>query len=197
MPFRNIQCTSSGDNGTVVWPPSSGNLILNATLQLGTGNSFAGLLQLKSDSHNFGFILSGAGTLTGSRILTCPDASGVIVVSTADQVVFTTSGPTALTLPTSGTLATTATTSAYTAQTSTYAILATDCTVDCTSGSFTVTLPTAVGATGKIYNIKNSGAGTITVATTSAQTVDGATPPTLTAGVNLTVQSTGANWIIL
>ena len=33
----------------------------------------------------------------------------------------------------------------------------TDYTIDCTANSFTVTLPTAVGITGRIYNIKNSG----------------------------------------
>lgn len=103
-----------------------------------------------------------------------------------------------LTLPNSdGTVAVTALTLDYKAKTSTYAIAASDCTIDCTSGTFTVTLPTAVGITGKVFNIKNSGAGTITVATTSAQTVDGTTPPSVTPGVNLTVQSTGANWIIL
>jgi hypothetical protein len=45
---------------------------------------------------------------------------------------------------------------------------ATDYTVDCTANSFTVTLPTAIGITGRIYNIKNSGTGTITVATNLA-----------------------------
>ena len=81
----------------------------------------------------------------------------------------------------------------------TYAVLATDYTVNCTSGTFTVTLPTAVGADGQIYNIKNSGTGVITLATTSAQTIDGNATATLTLTQyeNLQVQSNGANWIIL
>lgn len=69
--------------------------------------------------------------------------------------------------------------------------------VDCTSGTFTVTLPTAVGVAGIEYTVKNSGAGTITLATTSSQTIDGVTTKTIAAAAVLTVRSTGANWIII
>ena len=68
--------------------------------------------------------------------------------------------------------------------------------VDATSGTFVITLPTAVGVAGKIFEVKNSGAGTITVATTSSQTIDGDTTITLTEKQNLSVQSDGANWIV-
>lgn len=86
----------------------------------------------------------------------------------------------------------------YTAKTTTYAVLSTDFTIDCTSGTFTVTLPTAVGCAGRIYNIKNSGAGVITVATTSSQTIDGSTTAVIAIQYwSITVQSTGANWIII
>lgn len=88
-------------------------------------------------------------------------------------------------------------TMAYVAKTSTYPITTTDYTIDCTSGTFTVTLPTAIGSDGKIYNIKNSGTGVITVATTSSQTIDGALTRTLAQYDNLQIQSTGANWIII
>ena len=43
----------------------------------------------------------------------------------------------------------------YAAVTGTYTIGSDDYLVDCTSGTFTVTLPTAVGIAGKIYVIKN------------------------------------------
>jgi len=52
----------------------------------------------------------------------------------------------------------------YKAVTSTYAITASDYMVDATSGTFQITLPTAVGVAGKIFEIKNSGTGPITVA---------------------------------
>lgn len=84
-----------------------------------------------------------------------------------------------------------------TAITNTYAILTTDLAVNATSGTFTATLPTAVGLTGRVFQIKNSGTGTVTVATTSSQTIDGAATVDLAQYENLTVQSNNANWIIL
>ncbi len=73
---------------------------------------------------------------------------------------------------------------------------ATDYLVNCTANSFTVTLPTAVGITGRQYIIKNTGSSTtITIATTSSQTIDGAAPGTVTTTVPLRVMSDGANWI--
>ncbi len=84
----------------------------------------------------------------------------------------------------------------YTAKTSSYSILTTDDVIDCISGTFTVTLPTSVGVTGRIYRIKNSGTGVITITTTSSQTIDGATTSSLaTQWTKLTVISNGSNWI--
>ena len=85
----------------------------------------------------------------------------------------------------------------YKAVTNTYPVVAADETIDCTSGTFTVTLPTAAGAQGKIYNIKNSGTGVITVATTSSQTIDGSTSAQLFQYDCITVQSNNANWVII
>ena len=42
----------------------------------------------------------------------------------------------------------------YVAKSSTYSIGSNDYFIDCTSGTFTATLPTAVGSPGKIYSIK-------------------------------------------
>lgn len=87
---------------------------------------------------------------------------------------------------------------AYTAQTTTYAIQSTDYMVDCTSGTFTTTLPTAASVAGKVYVIKNSGAGTITIATTSSQTIDGSTTKTLnTQYTGYQLISDGSNWKII
>lgn len=88
---------------------------------------------------------------------------------------------------------------AYVAKTATYPITAADYTIECTSGTFTTTLPTAVGCSGRFYFITNSGAGTITLATTSSQTFANvvATPTTLTIATltGVVVQSNGANWL--
>lgn len=75
---------------------------------------------------------------------------------------------------------------------------ATDYTVNCTANSFTVTLPTAVGCAGRVYVIKNSGTGVITIDTTSSQTIDGSLTQTLSIQYEcITVQSDGANWIVI
>lgn len=85
----------------------------------------------------------------------------------------------------------------YVAKTGTYAIATSDYLINCTSGTFNVTLPTSVGMTGKIYVIKNSGAGTITLDCTGGQLIDGSATQTLILNVSYTVMSDGANWIIL
>lgn len=82
----------------------------------------------------------------------------------------------------------------YVAKTGTYPLTIDDFYVNCTSNSFTVTLPSAVTANMRMYIIRNSGAGTITIATTSSQTIDGSAPGTLTQGQMIRVISNGANW---
>lgn len=87
-------------------------------------------------------------------------------------------------------------------KTGAYTLTSTDSTVICdaTSGAFTITLPTAVGISGMLYNIKKIDAtgNAITIATASSQTIDG----TITKSLNMryesiTVQSNGTNWYIL
>ena len=67
----------------------------------------------------------------------------------------------------------------------------------CTT-TMTITLPTAVGNT-SIYNIKsNDATHTITIATTSAQTIDGAGSKTIAVQYqSITVISDGANWVMI
>lgn len=70
--------------------------------------------------------------------------------------------------------------------------------VDCTSGTFAVTLPTAVGFT-KQYIIKNSGTGVITLNTTSSQTIDGNASGTIILNQydSKILRSNGNNWILV
>jgi hypothetical protein len=84
-------------------------------------------------------------------------------------------------------------------KTANYTILGTDDVVICTSGTFTVTLPTAVGRSGKQFKVKNTGSGVITMASTSAQTIDGAAAGStqLFQFDALTFESDGANWVIV
>ncbi|MBL0233245.1 MAG: hypothetical protein IPQ08_06230 [Chitinophagaceae bacterium] len=86
----------------------------------------------------------------------------------------------------------------YTAQTTTYTAVAQDY-VNCTSGTFAVTLPTAVSISGKTIKIKNSGTGVITINTTSSQTIDGYASGVIALSnqnEEITFVSDGANWLI-
>lgn len=88
---------------------------------------------------------------------------------------------------------------AYRAITALRTLDATDNVIEVTANTFTVTLPTAVGITGRIYTITNSGSGVVTLATTSSQTFVNVTltPTTLTLNQFNTVSviSNGANWL--
>jgi hypothetical protein len=78
-----------------------------------------------------------------------------------------------------------------------YNITANDYTIVCGAAT-TVTLPTAVGIPGRIYNIKNMSSGIVTVATTSSQTIDGSTTRLIsTNNETITVQSDNVNWVII
>lgn len=75
--------------------------------------------------------------------------------------------------------------------------------VDGTSSAFTITLPSAstLPYRGSKFVIKRTdtaaSSNTITIATTSSQTIDGVTTQSLYPGTSITVESDGANWQIL
>lgn len=83
-------------------------------------------------------------------------------------------------------------------KTANYPIIATDDVVLC-NGTFTVTLLTAVGRAGKAFKVKQVGTGTVTMASTSAQTIDGAAAGSTLVLPNdsYTFESDGANWIVV
>lgn len=84
-----------------------------------------------------------------------------------------------------------------------YSIATTDRVIraDASSGALTVTLPTAVGVTGKKYTIKRidnlASSVLVTVATTSSQTIDGAPNQYLWNAETIEVMSDGANWVVV
>jgi len=65
------------------------------------------------------------------------------------------------------------------------------------TGTHTLTLPTAVGNT-NLYTVKNVGTGTVTIATTSAQTIDGSSSASLAVQyTSLDLISDGSNWNVI
>ncbi len=87
----------------------------------------------------------------------------------------------------------------YLDKTANYTLKITDVVVDAdtSSSAFQITLPSSVGLKGKIYTVKLSVAGhVLTIGTTSAQTIDGASTITFsTAGNYVTLLSDGSNWL--
>ena len=78
----------------------------------------------------------------------------------------------------------------------TYTLTATDVVCLCT-GTFTVTLPTAVGITGKTYYVKNVSSGVITLDGDGSETIDGETTQLLHQWDTAQVTSDGTNWVII
>ena len=91
------------------------------------------------------------------------------------------------------------TTLPLTNQTSAYIVdVTTDCVVNCTANTFTVTLPTAVGIEGQYFVIKNSGTGVITIDGDGSETIDGSLSFYLsTQYESIMVISNGANWAVI
>lgn len=87
----------------------------------------------------------------------------------------------------------------YTEKTSAYTIASIDDVINCTSGTFALTLPSAPLNNGKKYEIKNTGSGVITLNTTSGQTIDGNASGVLTLNTSdlMTVISNNTNWVIV
>jgi hypothetical protein len=94
---------------------------------------------------------------------------------------------------------TSAVTLPYVDKTANYTLTTLDYLVNATSGTFDLTLPTAVGVTGQVYVLKNSGTGIITIKTTSSELIDGVASGVLTLVQydSLKVMSTNSGWIII
>lgn len=185
---------------------SATGLSVKGIVNVNSASAYANhVLRVKSfdDTYNHGIVVQanngsteleigyGGFSRAGAIFITTGSAAGII----ANERLSIATNATALsTLQVNGSVQ-----FAYTAQTATYPITANDYAINCTANTFTTTLPTAVGIAGRMYFITNSGAGTITLATTSSQTFANvvATPTTLTLATltGVVVMSDGANWL--
>lgn len=124
-----------------------------------------------------------SGTINGSASFSLPQYQSIMAVFDGTNWDTTALGP-------SGT-------EAYRAISSATTIISADFQIEVTAGTFTQPLPTAIGAQGKIYSIKNSGTGIVTMSTTGGQTIDGAATVALLQYDNMEVMSTGSGWIVI
>jgi len=88
-------------------------------------------------------------------------------------------------------------TTAYDFKSDNYTLTENDSTIECTTNSFTITLPTSIGISGKIYYIKNTGSGTITIDANGTETIDNELTQTITQWDSIVLQSNGINWVII
>lgn len=86
---------------------------------------------------------------------------------------------------------------AFVQKSANYTLTYTDYAVECTSGTFEIRLPTAADVNGKMYIIKNSGTGVITVNGFNTETIDGDLTVDLYQYDSITVVANGTNWIIV
>lgn len=144
-----------------------------------TSTNRGALFDVNGATTNYGIDAetTGAGTTNIAGYFASSSGTnnyGIIVPSGGGSVGIGNSAPTSTLDITGGSIAFN-----YVAKTANYTLTGTDNVVDATSGTFTLTLPTAVGVTGRVYTIKNSGTGVVTIATTSSQTIDGVTTKTV------------------
>jgi len=144
----------------------------------------------------------GSGTVTSFSIVAANGFGGSVANSTTTPALTLTCTVTGV-LKSNGTTVSAAvagtdylTPFGYTAKTANYTILTTDTVINCTANSFTLTFPTAVGISGKMFVVKNVGAGIITLAGNGGQTFDGVASPTIPTNTAFILFSDGANWII-
>jgi hypothetical protein len=158
--------------------------------------------QTASGTARNGFLVNTASTAIDSAALTVGSTAvdkGLFVVRSDGNIGIQVTDDNYTDIHSNFTMKTGSFALAYIAKTANYTLDATNSTVDCTANTFDLTLPTAVGIPGRIYHLKNTGSGIITIKTTSAQTIDGIASGVLTLVTNdvLVVQSTNTNWIII
>ena len=86
---------------------------------------------------------------------------------------------------------------AYSEKTANYTLTSADYTINCTSNTFTITLPTAVGITGRCFEITNTGSGLITLDADGSETIQGDLTQVIYQDECFVIRSTGANWIVI
>lgn len=211
---------------TIIFPLLFGAQVVISPISGGSSGGSGTVTQINTTSPITGGPITTTGTIecstcgvTGSPLsqfaaTTSAQLAGVISNETGSGLLVFATSPT-LTTPTIGAATGTSLTltgissaagfsEAYVQKVnadSPYTILATDSFLDCNAvgGAVTFNLPTAVGISGRIYNMKktDASANACTLDGNGAQTIDGAaTLATTTQFTSYTVISDGANWLI-
>jgi len=204
----NITGTSAGITGKTIGGTTAGDIVtIDATQTLTNKTLTAPTLSAGTTTVAAMKFTQATPTTTAQAGALEADSSGIYYStanSTRKTIAFTDTNisGTAAGVSSGSITATGAVSLPYRAITAARTLDATDYTIDCTGGPYSVTLPSAATAgAGRIYNIKNSGTGTITIARAGTDTIDGAASITMNGSIKqyqtITLQSTGSAWIIL
>jgi len=178
--FRTISTGGVGNNVKM-------NLHANGNVGIGTGGNVpVAKLHINNITTGNSFLIEDSALPDSSPFVV--DASGNVGVGLLT--------PTEK-LEVNGTIKSNNTIISYTEKNTNYTIGINDGIINCTGGTFTITLPTAIGVPGKKYSITNTGTGIITLATTLSQTIQGDTTQTIFNDETFDVMSTGSNWIVI
>lgn len=171
---------------------SAGTTAIAADFTLSFKNDYFGNVAIGGNISSSYNVFTGAKALVRSTGVSNIDGTlhigGVVTTATATGAALDVTGLTVMQGVTFG----------YVAKSGNYTLTATDYGIELTATGLTATLPTAVSVPGRTYVIKLTASGTGTVATTSSQTIDGSITYSLSAQYKyVSVQSNGANWIII
>jgi hypothetical protein len=184
--YNSLNVTSATTSYGLYYDTESGSITNKWGLYFvgGSRNYLANTLLVGTNTDNNIDKLQVAGSIYSSTTLKGNDISivGTGSIPTLTSTQFTTQSFSALT----------------TAKTANYTTAFNDYFIDCTSGTFTVTLQAAASYQGRVLIIKNSGAGTITVDGNGAETIDGAATYSLAVQyATIQIMSDGTNWKII
>jgi len=184
--YNSLNVTSATTSYGLYYDTESGSITNKWGLYFvgGSRNYLANTLLVGTNTDNNIDKLQVAGSIYSSTTLKGNDISivGTGSIPTLTSTQFTTQSFSALT----------------TAKTANYTTAFNDYFIDCTSGTFTVTLQAAASYQGRVLIIKNSGAGTITVDGNGAETIDGAATYSLAVQyATVQIMSDGTNWKII
>jgi hypothetical protein len=199
--LRCLSVTTTGANALTVkgGQGSGGGFSLGATTV--TGILTTGNLYTSDNSYGLGQVASRWANLYIADNVIWTNGSGTAdagVVRSAANVVAATQGSGTSANGEFAAAAFRATVHASSTGTTSIDATATVWPCDTTSAGFTITLPTASGIAGRVYVIKKMvAANTLTIGTTSSQTIDGSTTVTVTTlNQSYTLVSDGSNWLV-
>lgn len=185
--------TSTATTGAVAYLNIT-NAVSGGTVTMAVTGGTSDNFVIKGSGTGIFAMRPGTDSTSAWRVQSSGGTSNVIVADTTNSRVGI--GVTAPNSPlqVAGSIA-----SPISAKTASYTLSATDSTV-LGSGNITLTLPSAASITGRTYTLKKTDASgtTVTIATSSSQTIDGASSIALTAqNEAATVQSDGTNWWVI